>query len=99
MREVPARGDMDSGETFRPQSDDAQLDALFQAYRAAYPDPEPGPDFMPRLWQKIEARERVSGLFGRLARHVATAAVALSLLMGLAVSVLGTRSDGLDESY
>ena len=39
--------------------DDERLDALFRAYRQACPDPEPSADFMPRLWLKIEARERV----------------------------------------
>ena len=33
-----------------------KLDALFTEYRAACPDPEPGADFMPALWRRIEAR-------------------------------------------
>ena len=83
-----------------PGSDDARLDALFQAYRAACPDFEPGPDFMPRLWQRIESRQGVSLLFGRMARNLATAAVAVSALLGLAVSISGSRVAQLPtESY
>jgi len=81
-------------------SDDARLDALFEAYRAACPDLEPGADFMPRLWQKIEARQGMSAVFGRLARNLATAALALSTLLGLAVSFSGSRVTQLpSESY
>ena len=71
--------------------DDERLDALFRAYRQACPDPEPSADFMPRLWQKIEARERVPLLFGKLARNLVTIALALSVMMAVAVSL--TRLD------
>ena len=80
-------------------SDEARLDALFEAYRAACPDLEPGADFMPRLWQRIEARQGVSAVFGRLARNLATAALALSTLLGLAVSISGSRVALPTESY
>ena len=33
-----------------------QLDGLWRRYRAACPETEGGPDFMPKLWRKIEAR-------------------------------------------
>ena len=68
--------------------DNERLDSLFLAYREACPDPEASPDFMPRLWQKIEARERVSVLFGRLSRNLVTAAVALTVMMALALSMM-----------
>jgi hypothetical protein len=64
-------------------SDDANLDAMFQAYRDACEAPEPGPNFMPLLWQRIEARQRYSFFFGRLARGIVTAAVALCLAMAV----------------
>jgi len=82
------------------EGDDGRLDALFQAYREACPDLEPGADFMPRLWQKIEARQGVPAVFGRLARNLATAALALSTLLGLAVTISGSRVAQLPaESY
>jgi hypothetical protein len=81
-------------------SDEARLGALFQAYRAACPDPEPSANFMPLLWQGIEARQNVSIVFSRLARNLMTAALALSILLGLAVSFSGSRVGQLpSESY
>jgi len=80
------------------ENDEERLIALFGAYRDTCPDPEPSANFMPQLWQRIEARERVSNAFGRLARNLVTVALALSLLMALAVSI--TRSPTLpSETY
>jgi hypothetical protein len=81
-------------------SDDTRLDALFAAYRDACPDPEPSTNFMPQLWQQIEAREQKSTVFGRLARNLVTAALALSGILGLAVSLSHSRTSALpSESY
>jgi hypothetical protein len=38
------------------QPNGAPLDELFVQYRSACPDVEGGPNFMPQLWQRIEAR-------------------------------------------
>ena len=55
---------------------------------------------MPQLWQKIEARERSSTVFGHLARNLVTAALALSSIMALAVSVTHSHANTLPpESY
>ncbi len=60
-----------------------QLGPLWEKYRTACPDPEPSPEFMPELWQKIEARRQaaVSLLFRRWAEVCVMAAVALALLV------------------
>jgi hypothetical protein len=60
------------------------LDALWEEYRDACPDPEPSPGFMPGLWQRIEAR-RVANLsvFRRLAQACVVATLALTVLMGV----------------
>jgi hypothetical protein len=80
--------------------DNGRLDALLQAYRAACPDPEPSVNFMPLLWQRIEARQSVSAVFSRLARNLVTAALALSILLGLVVSFSGSHVGQLpSESY
>jgi hypothetical protein len=79
-------------------SDETRLDTLFAAYRDACPDPEPSASFMPQLWQKIEAREQTSTIFGRLARNLVTAALALSVVLGLAVS-LSSMAALPSESY
>lgn len=62
-------------------ADDPKLDRLFQLYRASCPEVEPSADFMPVIWQKIEARRSFSFAFQRVARALAAAAVAIGLLM------------------
>jgi hypothetical protein len=42
---------------------ETRLDGLFAAYRDACPDPEPSPDFMPRLWARIEGRRQTMEVF------------------------------------
>lgn len=62
---------------------DDKLDALWVEYREACPDPDPAPDFMPRLWQQIDKRRSANALiFRRLAQICVMATVALTLLMG-----------------
>lgn len=76
---------------------DERLDALFAEYREAVPDPEAGADFMPRLWQKIEAR-RLENLriFRRLAQVCVAATVALTLLLS---TVLMPSPDSSETFY
>jgi len=63
--------------------DDSRLDALFQRYRVACPDVDPGPNFMPRVWMKIEARRSFWFVFQKLAQAAMTACAALCLLLVL----------------
>lgn len=60
-----------------------KLASLWVKYREACPDPEPSSEFMPQLWERIEARRRatVSLLFRRWAEVCVMAALALSLLV------------------
>jgi anti-sigma-K factor RskA len=82
------------------QESDEALSALLASYRAASPDPEPSANFMPQLWQKIEARERTSKVFTRLTRNLVTAALALSMLLALAVEFSRSRGGALpSETY
>jgi len=62
---------------------DEPLDQLFRAYREACPTPEPRADFMPRLWQKIEARQTFTFSFRRMANALVTAAMAASVALGI----------------
>jgi hypothetical protein len=87
-------------ENLQAGTDDQRLDALLGVYRDAFPDLEPSPNFMPLLWQNIEARERKSTVFGRLARNVMTAALTLSTLLAIAASISSSRTAPLpSESY
>ena len=59
-----------------------KLDGLWVEYRDACPDPEPGPDFMPQLWRKIEARRvEATSVFRRLAQICVMATLTLTLLL------------------
>jgi hypothetical protein len=59
-----------------------KLDALFSEYRSAFPDVEGSTNFMPNMWQKIEARRAANtSIFRRLAQACVVTAVALTLLM------------------
>src|SRR4051812_29870689 len=64
-------------------SNEAELDQLFLAYREACPDPEPSVNFMPAMWAKIEAREASSTIFNRMAKALVTAALGASVVMAL----------------
>lgn len=57
------------------------LDSLLVAYREAYPDRDASADFMPRLWQKIEARRvETTSIFKRFAQACVAATAVLLIL-------------------
>ena len=58
------------------------LTDLLARYRAACPDIEPGAEFMPRLWQRIDARRSFARRLGVWSRGLATVAATLCLLIG-----------------
>jgi len=62
-------------------SDERSLNELFHRYRLACPDVEAGPNFMPVLWQKIEARNNFWFTFVRFGRGALTASAALCLVL------------------
>ena len=59
------------------------LDALLRAFRDACPDREPGPNFMPGVWQRIEARQLATFSFRRMAQAFVTAAAAVTVALGV----------------
>lgn len=74
--------------------DDGGLDALFQRYHAACPDVEPGANFMPEVWRRIEARHSFRFVFERLGRSVMAVSAALCLLL-LVLNLLSGSSGHL----
>ena len=64
-----------------------RLERLFAEYRNACPDPEPGANFMPALWKRIEARRNPALQWVTLSRRALVGALALCLALGV---VLGT---------
>ncbi|HEX4769246.1 MAG TPA: hypothetical protein VH351_00340 [Bryobacteraceae bacterium] len=74
-----------------------ELQDLFLRYAAACPEVEPGSNFMPQLWEKIEQRGSLWFFFARLGRPLAAGAAALCLL--LALLNLGSRHASNVLSY
>ena len=75
---------------------DDRLNALWLEYRDACPDPDSSANFMPQLWQKIEARRvETTSVFRRLAQICVMATLALALFMSV---VLVPRSN-TDEVF
>lgn len=66
---------------------EAELDGIFARYREACGSPEPRANFMPGLWQKIEARQSKTMLFARAARTLVAAGVGLSLILAVFIAV------------
>src|SRR5579863_6727594 len=73
-------------------NDEERLDALFRAYRDACPTPEVSANFMPNLWKRIEARQTYTFSFRRMANAIVTAALALSLGLGVYMSIPRSNS-------
>jgi len=80
-------------------NEDEKLDALFRAYRDACPDPEASANFMPTLWARIESRQTYLFLFRRMANAFVTAAVALSIAMGVYLSIPRATPASPSETY
>jgi len=62
-----------------------ELDDLLRHYRDACPDMEGSPLFLPRLWERIDAREANVFAWRRLARGFVTFAAAVSILFALLI--------------
>jgi hypothetical protein len=80
-------------------NDDERLDALFQAYHDACPSPEASANFMPTLWAKIDSRQTFLFSFRRMANACVTAAVALSIALGVYMSIPHGSAGSNSETY
>lgn len=63
--------------------DERNLDGLLDRYSRACPDVEAGANFMPGLWQRIEAKRGFSFKLASYARILAMTAASLCLAAGL----------------
>ncbi len=75
-----------------------QLDALLRAF-AQSAIPEPSANFMPTLWQKIEARQTFTFSFRRMANAFAAAAVALTLALTVYMYVPRSSAQIPSQTY
>lgn len=60
-----------------------ELDSLLAAYRDACPGPEASPEFMPKLWARIDARQSSFGFLKRWTEGFVAAAAAACLMVFL----------------
>jgi hypothetical protein len=72
-----------------------ELNALMAQYRDLLPDFDPSAEFMPKLWQRIEARRSFTLRMKRLTQVFVATAAALCLLMTGAL-VLPSSTPGLE---
>ncbi|HEX4229833.1 MAG TPA: hypothetical protein VHZ07_14260 [Bryobacteraceae bacterium] len=78
--------------------DDPKLDRLFQLYGKCCPEVEPSANFMPVIWQRIEARRSFSLTFQRVARALATISVGLGLLLA-GLNMAGAKRGIIAPTY
>jgi hypothetical protein len=79
-------------------SDDERLDALFRAFREC-PTPEPSVNFMPNLWGRIESRQSFTFSFRRMASAFVTAALALSVALGVYMAIPRSNQSYYSQTY
>jgi hypothetical protein len=76
-----------------------RLSRLFGQYRDACPEMAGSPDFVPRLWQQIEARQSFGRRVGRLARgFIGLAAASCAVMLFLLIDP-GSQAGFYDSSY
>jgi uncharacterized protein (DUF58 family) len=90
---------MEQGNSNRKSSGDEALDELFRAYRAVCPDPEASPSFMPKMWARIESREKSTNWFGRVAKTLVTAALAASVILAIIISSMNQSSAFFNATF
>ena len=71
---------------------DGLLDGLMKQYRREIGEPEASVNFMPRLWQKIEAKRTFAFRFRRMTQLFVGAAAAICLLIAGVSTVMPTRN-------
>jgi hypothetical protein len=76
-----------------------ELEQLFGQYKGLVPDPEPGANFMPDLWRKIESRETLVLRIRRLTQVFVAAAVAICVVFAMFLSVPAPDNLGINGTY
>lgn len=69
-----------------------RLDRLFQEYHEACVAPDVSANFMPALWQKIEARQSTSWVFRKASRWFVAASAAATAVLALASFITPSNS-------
>ncbi len=79
-------------------NNEERLDALFRAFGEC-PIPEPSANFMPNLWARIESRQSFTFSFRRMANAFVTAALALSVALGVYMSLPRSNQSYYSQTY
>lgn len=69
-----------------------RLNRIFADYRSACPEVEPGANFMPAIWQKIEGRRSTVFAWASMSRRVLLGAVGLCVIFGFLLNANFTPS-------
>ena len=69
-----------------PSEHENELNHLFRAYRASCDYGDADVNFMPHVWERIEARRSTTLLYRRVSRIFATGTAALAIVVATAVS-------------
>jgi hypothetical protein len=79
---------------------DDKLQSLWTEYRDACPDTEAGPEFMPELWKRIDARRQsATSWLRRWAEVCVVAAIAAALVMSTVVIPSYMREPVYESHY
>lgn len=73
------------------ESSNAEWTSLVERYREACGSPDGSRNFMPNLWQRIDAKRSRTLRFERAARSLFAAAVGLSLVLGAFLMIPGPQ--------
>ena len=76
-----------------------ELEQLFGQYKRLMPDPDPGANFMPELWRKIESRQSLVLRIRRLTQVFVAAAVAICVVFAMFLAVPSSDNPGLNGTY
>src|SRR5438105_15118660 len=79
---------------------DRRFEALMAQYRQSIAEPEANVNFMPRLWERIEARRSFAFRFRRLTQiFVGAAAVLCLLIAGVSTVMPGQQGASAHATY
>ncbi len=78
---------------------DQELDLIVAEYRAAFPDLDPGADFMPKLWNSIETKRSFLFRLKRMSEVAVAAALAACFITGMFIAPRTYHESQLAGNY
>ena len=76
-----------------------ELTALIAQYREALPDPDPSAEFMPKLWNRIDARRSFTFRIRRLTQIFVAGAAAMCLAMTGLMALPSNHRQEIHSTY